>query len=176
MRQRHEDDAPDRDVPTARGACTLALRWLAGRDLTSAELTLRLRRRGCPDDVIAEALARLRHTGAVNDERVAISRARIEASSRGRGRDRVLLRLRSIGIDAATARHAVDVVFADVDESTLLDRAVKRRLKAAGGALRTPADYRRLMSALVRQGFSPGDVRRALAPLRRGADEAEAEE
>jgi hypothetical protein len=63
-----------------------------------------------------------------------------------------------------------------VDESALLDRAVARRLKAAGGTLRSPADYRRVLAALVRQGFSPADVRRALVPHRRGDVDLEAED
>ncbi len=147
---------------TVQAASALALAWLAGRDLSAAEIRLRLHRRGCPDDVIAGALDRLRATRAVDDERVAISRARIESVMRGRGRERVLLRLRSIGIDAETASRAVAAVFSEVDEDALLDRALARRLRPATARIRTPAEYRRLFGALVRQGFEPAAIRKAL--------------
>ena len=151
-----------RPPASVQSACALALGWLAGRDLSAAEIQLRLRRRGCPDDVVRRAIEHLRFTHAIDDERVAMSRARVESALRGRGRDRVLLRLRSIGIDAETARRAVETVFREVDQDALLERALARRLKGAGALLRTPAEYRRLFAALVRQGFPPADVRRVL--------------
>ncbi len=147
---------------TVQAACALALAWLAGRDLSAAEIRLRLHRRGCPDGVIGGAIEELRRARAVDDERVAMSRARVESMVRGRGRERVLLRLRSIGIDADTARRAVDAVFKDVDEEILLDRALNRRLRPPTARIHTPAQYRRLFSALVRQGFGPAAVRKAL--------------
>jgi SOS response regulatory protein OraA/RecX len=61
-----------------------------------------------------------------------------------------------------TARRAVDAVFQDVEEDALLERALARRLKTPDGLVRTPAEYRRLHDALVRQGFAPADVRKAL--------------
>jgi len=147
---------------SVQSASVLALGWLAGRDLSAAEIQLRLRRAGCPDDIIHRTIEHLRFTRAIDDERVAMSRARFESGVRGRGRDRVLLRLRSLGIDAETARRAVDAVFAEVDQAGLLDRALDRRLRPSGGLVRTPAEYRRFYAALVRQGFPPADVRRAL--------------
>jgi SOS response regulatory protein OraA/RecX len=147
---------------SVRSACALVLGWLAVRDLSAAEIRLRLRRRQCPTDLAERAIAHLRESRAIDDERVAVSRARVESALRGRGRERVLLKLQSIGIDAETARRAVATVFQDVDEEALLERAVTRRLKAAGGVVRNPSAYRRLHSALIRQGFAPADVRRVL--------------
>ena len=147
---------------SVQAACAVALGWLAGRDLSAAEIDLRLRRRGCPPDIVHRAIEHLRFTHAIDDERVAMSRARVEARLRGRGRARVLMRLRSIGIDDDTARRAVDAAFEDVDQAALLDRALARRLKGPGAVVRSVADYRRLYDALVRQGFAPADVRRAL--------------
>jgi SOS response regulatory protein OraA/RecX len=157
-------DRPSRHHPpaTVQAACALAMGWLAGRDLSAAEIRRRLHRQGCPDDVIKRAIEYLKGMRAIDDERVAMSRARIESASRGRGRARVLLRLRSIGIDAETARKAVDAVFEEVDETGLLDRALERRLKGVEGIIRTPAEFRRVYDALLRQGFPPSDVRRAL--------------
>ncbi len=156
---------------TVKAACALVLGWLAGRDLSAAEIRLRLRRRGCPDDVIQGAIDHLRGTRAIDDERVAMSRARVESNLRGRGRQRVLLRLRSIGIDAQTARKAVDAVFEEVDQQALLERALARRLRGAAAQVKTATEYRRLYDALVRQGFSPADVRKALDARRAPSSE-----
>ncbi len=154
---------PSRHAPsTVQSACALALGWLAGRDLSAAEVQLRLQRRGCPDAIIRRAIEHLRFTGAIDDERVALIRARVESALRGRGRERVLLRLRSIGIDAETAKRAVDAVFQEVDEEASLERALARRLKKPDALVRTPSEYRRLYDALVRQGFPPSDVRKVL--------------
>jgi len=147
---------------TVQAACALALAWLAGRDLSAAEIQLRLRQRGCPDNIAHGAVEHLRLTGAIDDERVAMSRARIESALRGRGRERVLLRLRSSGIDPETAKKAVDAVFRDIDQDALLERALARRLKPPGALIRTPAEYRSLFAALVRQGFAPAAIRRLL--------------
>ncbi len=168
---------PSSHAPSSvQAACALALGWLAGRDLSAAEIQLRLRRRGCADEIIHRAIEHLRFTHAIDDERVALSRARVESALRGRGRDRVLLRLRSIGIDSETARRAVDAVFQDVDQEALLERAIARRLKGPAALLRTPAEYRRLFAALVRQGFPPADVKRALDKRRAKGSEFPVEE
>ena len=154
---------PSQHAPsTVQSACALALGWLAGRDLSAAEIQLRLRRRGCTDAISRRAIEHLRFTGAIDDERVALIRARVESALRGRGRERVLLRLRSIGIDAETAKRAVDAVFQEVDEEASLERALARRLKKPDALVRTPSEYRRLYDALVRQGFPPSDVRKVL--------------
>ena len=173
---------PTSHAPSSvRSACGLVLAWLAARDLSAAEIRLRLRRRGCPNDMIDPAIEHLRGTGAIDDRRVALGRARVEASLRGRGRERVLLRLRSIGIDAETARHAVDAVFEEVEEDALLARALARRLKPPDRPVAPPAEYRRLFAALVRQGFAPAAVRKALDERRArssefGQDEGESQD
>ncbi len=147
---------------SVKSTCALVLGWLAVRDLSAAEIRSRLRRRHCPEDLAEQAIAQLRESRAIDDERVALGRARVESGLRGRGRERVLLRLQSIGIDAETARRAVTTVFDDVDEDALLERAIERRLKTTGGAVRNASAYRRLYGALVRQGFSPAAIRTAL--------------
>ncbi len=168
---------PSSHAPASvQAACALALGWLAGRDLSAAEIQLRLRRRGCPDDIVHRAIEHLRFTRAIDDERVAMSRARVESGLRGRGRERVLLRLRSIGIDPETARRAVDAVFQDVDQGALLERALARRLKGPDALLRTPAGYRRVFAALVRQGFPPADIRKALDRRRAKSADFQVEE
>jgi SOS response regulatory protein OraA/RecX len=70
----------------------------------------------------------------------------------------------------------VDTVFRDVDQSALLERALARRLKGPGALIRTPAEYRRIYAALLRQGFPPADVRKALDRCRSKSAEFRIEE
>lgn len=152
-------------------AYSAALALLSRRELSSAQLRERLARRGFDGADIEAALARLTREGALDDRRVALAAARQQAAVRGRGRRRVLRELQRLGIDSATARAAVDAVFADLDESALLDRAIARRLR--GDAVRTmdATTRARLVRALAAQGFDSAQV---LARLRqKGSETAE---
>lgn len=137
---------------------TLALTWLAARELSTAQIRGRLARRHFPPDEIDDALTRLKAGTYLDDMRVARAAARLEASVRHRGRHRVLQKVRRLGISGDLARAAVDEVFETVDEGALLDAAIERRLR------RQPVDAddrratARLVRGLVAQGFSPDAV------------------
>ena len=66
---------------------------------------------------------------------------------------------KELGIDPATARRAVAEVFDEVDEASVLERAIAKRLD---GPIRDRAQFRRLYQALLRQGFPPDRVAAAL--------------
>ena len=131
-----------------------ALTLLGSRELSELQLRTRLRRRKFDQDAIDEAIARLKEDGTLNDRRVAVAAARLESSVRHRGRARVLQKIRQLGIESSTAEAAVGEVFADVDETALLDRAIERRLR---GQTAKDLDERmraKIVRALVGQGFS----------------------
>jgi regulatory protein len=152
-------------------AYSAALALLSRRELSSAQLRERLARRGHGDADIDAALAKLTREGALDDRRVAVAAARQQAAVRGRGRRRVLQELQRLGIDSAIAREAIDAVFADLDESALLDRALARRLRGAAARTLDAKAQARLVRALVAQGFDSAQV---LARLRhRGGETAE---
>ena len=139
-------------------AFTVALTLLAQRELSEAQLRTRLTRRKIESGDIDEAIARLKADGTLDDRRVAVAAARLESAIRGRGRSRVIQRVRSLGIAADVAEDAVAEVFQEVDETALLDQALARRLKG-----RDPRDLdqkarARIVRALIAQGFSPGAV------------------
>jgi len=137
------------------------LRLLARRELTHAQLRERLLDRDHPPDEVDAALARLRASGALDDARAARAFASTAVRVKGRGRLRVLRELEAAGVDAATARDAVEAALAETDETTLIDRAIDRRLR---GPVRDQAHLRRLHQYLVRLGFPPAE---ALAALRK---------
>ena len=131
-----------------------ALTLLGSRELSELQLRTRLRRRKFDQDTIDEAIARLKQDGTLNDRRVAVAAARLESSVRHRGRARVLQKIRQLGIEGATAEAAVGEVFADVDETALLDRALERRLRGRAVKDLDEKVRAKIVRALVGQGFS----------------------
>jgi regulatory protein len=149
----------------------LALTWLSARELTSAQLATRLRQRGCSPVAIQDAIERLKGEGALDDRRAAAAVARTAAEVKRRGPSRVTADLEQLGIDRDTAREVTAEVFGAVDEDALIARALARRLR---GAVRGPAEFRRLHAYLVRQGFSSSRAVAALkARTRAGVEEDE---
>lgn len=141
------------------GSHDVALRLLARRDLSTSQLRERLLRRRLPADEIERTLARLTRAGLLDDARTAVSRARRSVRGQLRGRRRAGQELRALGIDPEVAGRALAAVFDEVDEATILERAIAARLD---GPLRTRTAFRRLRDALIRQGFAPDDVTAAL--------------
>jgi regulatory protein len=153
-----------------RAAYAAALAMLSRRELSEAQLRERLGRKEHQADAIDAAVERLRAAGAVDDRRVALAAARTEAVVRSRGRVRVLVKLRAIGIPPDIAEAAADEVLGGLDENAVIARAIDRRLRPAGAPIQDPAHFRRLLQQLVRQGFSPSLAIRALkARARRDA-------
>jgi regulatory protein len=160
------------DAGAVEAARADAVRMLARRELSAAQVRERLVRRGHPAAAVDDALAGLRESGMLDDARVARAFARTRAVVKHQGRDRVLRELQAIGISRETAREAADDVFGAMDEQDLLETALERRLRPRT-ILSDPAVQRRLYAALVRQGFGPEAVGRAIRARLRRASETE---
>ncbi|MFN2443993.1 MAG: regulatory protein RecX [Vicinamibacterales bacterium] len=141
---------------------TIALRLLAARDLSEAQLRVRLVRRECVAQEVESTIEKLKRDGALDDARVARAVARFEAAVRQRGRGRALQRIRSLGIDASLAAEAVDEVFGELNETALLDRALERRLKGTAPASLDRAAIARIVRGLLGQGFQAAAIFRRL--------------
>lgn len=135
------------------------LRMLARRELSEAQLRLRLERRQLEPDDIDKAVARLRREGALDDHRTALACARTEAHVKRHGRRRVLRQLETLGIARGIAKAAVAEVFADVDESSLLAQTLEKRLR---GAPLDRATLQRVQRYLLSKGFEAPQVNDAL--------------
>ena len=133
----------------------IALRLLARRELSASQLRDRLTRQELPPSEIEAAITRLRRERAVDDARTALAYARQAAEVRLHGQSRARREIEALGIDPATARRAVAEVFDEVDEESVLERAIAKRLN---GPIRDRAQFRRLYQALLRQGFPPDRV------------------
>jgi regulatory protein len=141
----------------AERAYLAGLTLLARRELAEAQLRQRLARRKFEPDDIDAAVTRLRRERAIDDRRTALACARTEVRIKHRGRARVVRQIEALGIARDVAREAVAEVFAEVDESALLQQALDRRLRH-GMDLSDPAVFRRVHRYLLTQGFDPGRV------------------
>jgi len=139
-------------------AYTTALSLLSRRELSTSQLRQRLARRKFPADEIDEVIGHLTRDRALDDHRVALASARVEATVRRRGRRRVLQRVQQLGINTAVAKAAVDEVFGDVDETAILDQAIARKLKGASARALDRKALARLVRSLVAQGFDVAQV------------------
>ena len=137
---------------------------LARRELTVEGVRSRLRDREYSNTEISTAVDRLLKTGALDDARVARAYARTAAAVKGRGRLRVVRELHAMGVARQTAAEAVAEVFGDLDERTMIAKALQKKLRGRT-KLRDQGERARLYQFLMRQGFSTAAVAAALRKL-----------
>jgi len=142
-------------------AYVTALRLLARRELSEAQVRTRLARREFASDEIDAAVARLQEERALDDRRTALACARTEAHVKRHGRRRALRTVEALGIDRELARAAVAEVFGDLDEDALITQALERKLRH-GAAIEDAAVARRVHRYLLAQGFDAGRVHAAI--------------
>ena len=147
-------------------AYTTALTLLSRRELSTRQLRERLARRKFDRDAIDAAVERLTRDRTVDDRRVAVASARMEAAIKGRGKRRVLQSIQRLGVSADVAEAAVAEVYGDLDEAALLDRAIEKRLKGTPVRELDDKGKARLIRHLVAQGFDPSQVFARLRALR----------
>ena len=145
-----QDPEPDpRSVAHA-----IALRVLALRPHSRAELERKLARRGCDPRVATEVLDRLTEVGLVDD--AAYAQMLVQSRSRTNGLSGAALRreLREKGVDDELATTAIG----SLDEQTERARAeelVAKKLRTMGG-LDPQVQARRLAAMLARKGYPSG--------------------
>jgi regulatory protein len=142
-----------------------ALKMLSRRELSEAQVRRRLAQRKHPEEEIQGAVERLKAERAIDDSRVAEAIARTETVVKRRGKLRVRRQIESAGIAPETATHAVQQVFGDIDDDTLIEAALARRLRGRERA-EDDRELQRLHQYLIRQGFEPDMVSRVLRTRR----------
>ncbi|MCX7790729.1 MAG: RecX family transcriptional regulator [Chloroflexaceae bacterium] len=147
-------------------ALSAALRLLAARPRSSAEMRQRLRRKGFGPVAVARALERLLATGMLDD--AAFSRYLIEnrQTFRPRGARALRAELRHKGVDRETIEAAMAACGGDADAERARALAVARAAlpRYAGAPDRATFD-RRLGGLLQRRGFDMDTIRPILAIL-----------
>ena len=150
MTKPRSPDDPDSD----KNAYFLALRWLSARELSEGQVRERLDRRGYTPQAVGSAVERLIRDRTIDDRRTATAAARTEAKIRRRGPRRIMGRLIAMRIDRDLARDVVNELFGENEEQDLLEQTLDRRLRGNNAKLKDPAERRKLLGYLVRQGFS----------------------
>jgi regulatory protein len=150
------------------------LRLLARRELSVKELRDRLVDREHPADEVDRAVEHFLETRALDDARVARAYARTAAKVKGRGRLRVMRELSAMGIAKEIASEALAEIFADVDERSLITKALQKKMRGRP-RIANPAEHARLYQYLMRQGFTPAGIVAALKTVGGRRDPAEDE-
>ena len=153
-----------------------ALRALMRRAHSIYEMRQALERRTRDAALVRRVLDRLKDQGLLDDARYALQFARNHAENRRQGRYRITRELRKRGVPDRHIEAALDAIFEETDEATLLRTRIQRKLRG----LRGPLDQRKLASlyrTLMMAGFSADMIRRELrAVARQDVPEYEAAE
>ena len=155
------------------GLMSYAGQSLSRRAQSMSELRLRLKQRAARQEDVAEALARLKQSGLLNDRQFADSFAHWRRDNQGFGKVRVLRDLMARRVAPAVAKQAADAAYAEVDDPALIESFLERKYrgKNLGEMLAEPKQlasiYRRLRGA----GFSTSA---SIRVLKRYSEQAEA--
>ena len=125
-----------------------------------------LERRAEEKNLVAPVVARLREQNYLDDGKFALNYARSHAQSRRQGRFRIARELRVRGVPDRHIEAALDSVFAETDEASLVRARLKRKLAQSRG----PLDEKKLASlyrSLLAAGFSSDVIRTELRHLTR---------
>ena len=128
---------------------------IASRPLSKQALEKRLVQKGSGEENARAAVEWLEELGAVNDEEYAAALVR-HYSARGYGPMRIREEMHRRGVPRSLWDAALEE---RCDSSDVLDALIQKKRK---GDLDSPKERKRLCDALMRRGFSWGEVRAAL--------------
>ena len=156
-----------KDPPRGNAVYEIAVKSLAGRARSTAEIRTILVRRGASEEDIGAAIVRLREHGYLDDERFAKTfvRSRIENQSFGAGRVRRDLSKKRVSREIA--ERAVNSAYEQVNERELLREFLRRKLRVAAPPTK-PSALASLYQRLLRAGFSSATIVKELAGLNSG--------
>jgi regulatory protein len=131
-----------------------AAKLLASKPRSIAELRERLlERRGVSDKLVEEVIARLKEYGYLDDERFAQSYASLKVKQTPIGRRRLQQNLKMKKVSNEVADEALNLVYAEMPEEELIDRAIAKRIRLRGQP-KTRLEAKSLFDHLLRQGFA----------------------
>ncbi|MEP6921118.1 MAG: regulatory protein RecX [bacterium] len=161
LRYRRRKSESDESAPAApldseearRRTFQRAIKMLSAKSRSVTELReILLQGRGATRAAVEEVVARLREYGYLDDERFAVGYASLKLRQRPLGRQRLRRDLVMKKVDKAVVDEALDVVFAEVSEAELIDRAIEKRNRIRGRPSNR-AQAKSLFDHLIRQGF-----------------------
>lgn len=159
-----ERSVPDRDRARER-TMNRAVRLLAARQRSVAELRTRLLEKPWTDAVIVDAvIAKLTEYKYLNDEQYAADLAHSKLRQRPQGRRRLEQAMSTQKLDRATVESAIDSAFETLPEAELIDNAIRKRLRLKGKP-ETRDDLQKFFAYLARLGFGFDLIREKMAAV-----------
>lgn len=146
-----------------------AVRLLASRARSERQLRERLLSKvWASAEIVDQCIARLKELGYIDDRQFAETYASSRVSAKPVGRSRLAREMSAKKLAPETIEEALESVFDEHTEETLIDRAIQKRIRTHG----RPADRAeagRLFAHLARLGFGYDLIARKLRELK--ADE-----
>ncbi|MFY9573273.1 MAG: regulatory protein RecX [Blastocatellia bacterium] len=160
--RREDEDERIGNAEASRKVMNAAHKLLATRSRSEGELRDRLSASYWAETrVVDDCIARLKELGYVNDRLFAHSYANYRVSSKPLGRARLARELALKKFSPDSIDEALDLVFAETPEETLIDRAIERRIRTHGRPT-DPAGARKMFDYLARLGFEYDLIMRKL--------------
>ena len=139
---------------------TTALDILGRRENTRAQLRRKLIQRKFNAEDVDRTLDELTAAGFLDDARAAKTFARHASNIKGQGRMRIARELAAKGVDPDIVAQTLDGQIDPAEEAERLQAALEK--KARGRDLADRKESSKVWQALVRLGFSPDAVSKAL--------------
>ena len=133
-----------------------ALWYLSRGDLSEKKLREKLIQGGFCEDACNAAVSRMKELGLINDERLA-ERLYQYLGESGASKREIVFKLQNKGISASVAKE-----LCERDESDETEKIKKLIKTKYAGKVATEEGVRKVFGALIRHGYSYGDVRDAL--------------
>ncbi len=141
-----------------------ALKKLSGRAASSGEIRTSLLARALEPSDVDGILGRLKEYGYLNDARYAESFASARLENEGLGQSRVLRDLRQHRVAPDLAQRAVSKIYADKDESALIEQYIRRKYRMADRdkLFQDEKELAKAFRRLIRAGFKPANALQVL--------------
>ncbi len=150
-----------KDKQAPPNALTAALRMLARRPYSVAEMRRALERK-CPQhEQVDTAIARLRELGYLDDRKFAEQYAYSLAQNQAFGPHRLRRELKAKLVNYQEIESAVERVYQETPAQILLERALDKKVRALRLPL-TRAKFHSLCQGLMRLGFNASDIIKAV--------------
>lgn len=162
---RARSGSASRRAPAATARST-AIALLARKDYSSAELREKLLAREHAEEDVTTTMDALVQQGLVDDRKFAGAFVRTAIRVKGRGRLRIQHELEARGVDRAIIAEALGAE-ATADEADAIEKVLTRKRWPAQPS---PIERRRMFEHLLRRGFPPDAVARALRNRRLEGD------
>lgn len=138
-----------------------ALRMLARRGYSVAELRRALERKFPEHPGVREAIRRLRQLGYLDDKKFAEQYASSLARQRALGPHRVRRELKAKLVDYKHIEPALQQAYAETNEHELLERVLEKKVRTLHLPV-TPSRLSSLCQSLLRRGFRADDIMKAI--------------